>query len=602
MKSGLRAAFGLGDADTDIILHALLAGPIEAQQQRRWQPLQISRPGAPLGVEDLRAWAAQRLPDYMVPAAFVVLDALPLTPNGKLDRNGAARAGGDAAWRPAMSPPTHARRDPAVRAGREPARPASGSGLADNFFHLGGHSLLATRLAAQIRARLGRELPIRTIFDTPALGDLAHALRGLPQADRPCSRRAASGGSAALVRASAALVPAPARGREPELQHSGRGPAEGRAGRRGAGGGACTTWLARHESLRTLLLEEDGAPHQSIVPAPGALLRMVAESGATLEHDVAAAAAHGFDLAREIPFRATLFPLGAAEHVLLLVIHHSAADGWSVAPLLDDLSRAYAARRRGVAPGVAARRCSTPTTRSGSARCSAARTIRRARWRGRSRTGRRSWPICRPNCRCPPTVRGRSRRPMRAGTSAIAVPPALHARLPELAQRGRGDAVHAVAGRARRAAQQARRRHGHPARRAHRRTHRGRAGPVWSASSSIRWCCAPTPAAIRAFADLLARARAVCLDAYAHQDVPFERLVEMLDPPRAFGRQPLFQTMLVLQNNVRPALDWPGVDSCASIRRRAARSSTCRSVLPSRGTRWSTGGADGHAGIQRRPF
>ena len=121
----------------------------------------------------------------MVPAAFVVLDALPLTPNGKLDRKAlpAPEGSGLAAGYVAPATPDEILLCDLVREilGLERV------GLADNFFHLGGHSLMATRLAAHIRARLGRELPIRTIFETPVLGDLARACALFPRPACPSS-------------------------------------------------------------------------------------------------------------------------------------------------------------------------------------------------------------------------------------------------------------------------------------------------------------------------------------------------------------------------------------------------------------------------------
>ena len=175
---------------------------------------------------DLRTCAdrlAARLPDYMVPAAFVILDALPLTPNGKLDRKAlpAPEGSGLAAAYVAPTTPDEILLCDLVREflGFERV------GLADNFFHLGGHSLMATRLAARIRARLGRELPIRTIFDTPVLGDLAPCFAHAPEGRPAAHPAAAAGRTAALFRASPPLVPAQTRRRESELQHSGRGQA-----------------------------------------------------------------------------------------------------------------------------------------------------------------------------------------------------------------------------------------------------------------------------------------------------------------------------------------------------------------------------------------
>ena len=134
---------------------------------------------AAIDLRELRQHLAARLPEYMVPAAFVVLDALPLTPNGKLDRQALPAPDGSGLAAAYVAPTTPEEillcELVAELLGLERV------GLADNFFHLGGHSLLATRLAAQIRSRLERELPIRTIFDAPVLGDLARALRDLSQ-------------------------------------------------------------------------------------------------------------------------------------------------------------------------------------------------------------------------------------------------------------------------------------------------------------------------------------------------------------------------------------------------------------------------------------
>ncbi len=125
----------------------------------------------------LRELVSARLPSYMVPAAFVVLDALPLTPNGKLDRRALPAPDGSGLAAGYVAPST-----PEEILLCELVAELLGLdrvGLADNFFHLGGHSLMATRLAAQIRSRLERDLPIRTIFDAPVLGDLARALRDI---------------------------------------------------------------------------------------------------------------------------------------------------------------------------------------------------------------------------------------------------------------------------------------------------------------------------------------------------------------------------------------------------------------------------------------
>ena len=179
----LRNLLGLADESTDFFVHTILAGAIEPQQKRQWQPMQLTQIARRLDPAAVRDWLRNRLPEYMVPGAFVVLDALPLTANGKLDRKAlpAPEGSGLAAGYVAASTPEEILLCDLVAELLGLAR----VGLADNFFYLGGHSLLATRLAAQIRSRLGRELPIRIIFDSPMLGDLARTLRTLPKAGFP---------------------------------------------------------------------------------------------------------------------------------------------------------------------------------------------------------------------------------------------------------------------------------------------------------------------------------------------------------------------------------------------------------------------------------
>jgi hypothetical protein len=114
---------------------------------------------------------------------------------------------------------------------------------------------------------------------------------------------------------------------------------------------ALTDLVARHESLRTMFPDEDGSPRQSILPPDAApTLAVVPVSEAGLDEALTAASRQGFDLARELPLRAHLFVLGPREHVLLVVLHHIAGDGWSLAPLARDLAAAYRARCRGQAP------------------------------------------------------------------------------------------------------------------------------------------------------------------------------------------------------------------------------------------------------------
>lgn len=171
--------------------------------------------------------------------------------------------------------------------------------------------------------------------------------------------------------------------------------------------------IFRHESLRTLCKVSDGEPYQHIL-APEELDWALQVRHVTSD-ELAAATDEvvwgTFDLAADMPIRAWLFLTdpqqpGVAderqggEALLVVLVHHIAADGWSMAPLARDVSTAYAARQRGEAPGSSRWWCSTPTTPCGSASCSATPRIRRACFRSRWRTGGRRWRVRRKNCRC----------------------------------------------------------------------------------------------------------------------------------------------------------------------------------------------------------
>ncbi|MFD0568995.1 condensation domain-containing protein [Kitasatospora gansuensis] len=155
---------------------------------------------------------------------------------------------------------------------------------------------------------------------------------------------------------------------------------------------AVTDLTDRHEALRTVYVERDGSPWQQVLDGPS-VVWSVAEY---TPEAVRTAAGHGFDLAAELPLRAHLFEAGPTDHTLLLVLHHIAADGWSLDPLVRDLATAYRARTAAGRHRSGSRcRCSTPTTRSGSRSCSARPTTRRACSPSNSPTGAPRWPSCR---------------------------------------------------------------------------------------------------------------------------------------------------------------------------------------------------------------
>ncbi|MCW2609012.1 MAG: putative non-ribosomal peptide synthetase, partial [Cryptosporangiaceae bacterium] len=302
--------------------------------------------GEPGGV---REHVAAALPDYMVPSAFVTLDALPLTPNGKLDRRALpaprieAGVGGRAPRTPAEEILC------ALFAGILGVEQVS---IDDNFFDLGGHSLLATRLASRIRATLHTELDIRTVFEGPTVAALAErltdglavrpALRPQPLPDRvPLSFAQQRLWFLAQLEGRSASYDIPLAIRlTGELD-------------RDALQDALADVVDRHHVLRTVYPDVDGEPYQHVLATASAtpVLTLVETTEADLDAAVRAAADHPFDLRVDLPIRAWLFTTGPQEHLLLVLLHHIASDGWSMAPLTRDLTTAYVARTGGQQPG-----------------------------------------------------------------------------------------------------------------------------------------------------------------------------------------------------------------------------------------------------------
>ena len=313
-----------------------------------WWPMWWRRRSRDVDASALRARLGTSLPDYMVPSAVVVLDALPLTPNGKLDRRAlpAPDLTPTAVWRAPRTP-----QEEVLCALFAEVLGVERIGIDDNFFELGGHSLLATRLISRIRATLDVEIAIRALFEAPTVEALAKRLHE-GEAARP----------ALVAQPRPAEIPLSFAQRRLWFLHRLEGPsatynipmAVRLAGPldRAALEAALGDVVARHESLRTVFAETLGVPRQMILDAFAARPRLAVEavSEAKLAAALSAAGQRGFDLASEPPLRAHLFVLGEREHVLLVLLHHIAGDGWSMAPLWRDLAGAYAARLEGHAP------------------------------------------------------------------------------------------------------------------------------------------------------------------------------------------------------------------------------------------------------------
>uniref|UniRef100_UPI00210E8C6A non-ribosomal peptide synthetase n=1 Tax=Streptomyces sp. ODS05-4 TaxID=2944939 RepID=UPI00210E8C6A len=310
--------------------------------------------GSGLGAE-LRRRLAAELPEYMVPAAIVLLDVLPVNVNGKLDR-AALPAPEPAAGDPAASRAPRGAAEEHVAAVFAEVLGLASVGAEDDFFRLGGHSLLATRVVARVRAT-GANCSVRDVFEARTVAALALRLAERSASERPALERAA-------VRPE--RLPLSYAQRRLWFLHQMEGPSATYnipvvLRLRGevdavALAAAVDDVAARHEALRTVYAEDGGEPYQRIVPAgeakvPFAVRRAAGPDRLAL---VEAAAAEPFDLAAELPLRVTLLSTPERDdHLLLVLLHHIAGDEWSTGPLLADLDAAYTARLSGDAPGLA---------------------------------------------------------------------------------------------------------------------------------------------------------------------------------------------------------------------------------------------------------
>ncbi|MBS2966990.1 amino acid adenylation domain-containing protein, partial [Actinocrinis puniceicyclus] len=317
-------------------------------------------PGRTLDHDALRRHVDESLPAYMRVSAFVVLDRLPRTLSGKVDRAALPKPSADSAESvssgAAAGPATSKvlPRDPTEQALAEVWQQVLGLdaqiGVHEDFFDLGGHSLLATRVVFAVRKALGVEIPVHTVFDAPTVAALAARLGAAARTGRtqqadvePADR----GGPLALSFAQERLhflwrmaPESPAYNAPIALRLRGTLCAESLIA-------ALSGAVARHEVLRTRYVDGDQGPQQVIDPASRIAPARVDADEADLPRLLHDEWARPFDLAGGPVLRATLFRISDAEHVLLLVLHHIAYDGWSDAILWQEIVAGYRAALRG---------------------------------------------------------------------------------------------------------------------------------------------------------------------------------------------------------------------------------------------------------------
>ena len=514
--------------------------------------------GTPLESEVLRAQLKNSLPDYMVPSLYVQLERLPLTPNGKVDRDGLP------------APDVSAQIEEGYVAPRTPMEQKLAEvwadvlklprvGVNDNFFELGGHSLLAMRVVSQLREIIGVELPLSVLFQTESLAALAQRIEELAGDHRTLALPELVG------RSNDERLPLSfAQERMWFLEQLGlSGTAytipmtlrlvgvldEGALER------SCAELVRRHESLRTRFESADGLGMQIIDEAGGFELERVDLAGTSdsaqeeqVQRRVSEAIGERFDLAKGPLFRVLLIKLGDRKHVLLVRFHHIISDGWSMSVLVRELEALYGAY-------VAGRPSPLPELD--------VQYADYALWQREWLSGEvldkqlSYWKqnlAGAPAALELPTDRPRPAMPSFAGSShRLRLSAELTSGLRELCRRegatlfmvlmaayqlvlsrwsGQKDIVvgSPIAG----------------------RTHRQLEGMIGFFINTLVFRSEVSSEI--SFREFLGRVKEGALSAYTHQDLPFERLVQELQPQRDLSRQPIFQTMFAFQNI--PSLDF----------------------------------------------
>jgi amino acid adenylation domain-containing protein len=521
----------------------------------------------PLQEPELRIFLSERLPAYLVPAAFVFLGALPLTPNGKVDRRAlpAPEIGTEEAYVAPRGPVEE------LLAGifaellhRERV------GADESFFALGGHSLLAVQALSRVRRAFGVEPPIHRLFEAPTVAGLAHEVEAALAAGRGTP-------TAPPLVAVVHAGPPPLSFAQERLwlldQLAPGSPAYNLPGAFRLLGTLDLPALAaslrevvrRHSALRTRFALADGRPVQVIAPSPDDILPFLPEldlaglPAASREREtmrlVQAEALRPFDLAKGPLLRVRLLRLGRPgedEHLAFFSMHHIVSDAWSMGVLCGEIAALYGAFSQGRPSQLP----ELPLQYAGFALwqrtylAGAVLEAELAYWRD-ALAGAQTLEL--------PTDRPRpAAQSFRGATVSFALEAPLSAALRALAQREGATLFMLLLA----AWQTLLRRYtgqddivvGSPIAGRNRLETEGLIGFFINALV-LRATVTGDPL----FRDLLAQVREISLGAYAHHDFPFERLVEELAPQRDLGRPPLFQVVFALQNAPMSRLELPGL-------------------------------------------
>ncbi|MFI6871630.1 amino acid adenylation domain-containing protein [Nocardia sp. NPDC050406] len=495
----------------------------------------------------LRTRLAATLPSYLVPSAIVVMDRLPLTPMGKIDVAALPTPA------PGVRVPARTPRQQVIAAAFADALGVAEIGVTDDFFALGGNSLSAIRVVATLRAALGVAVTLRDLFESPTVAALEQVL------DQREPEAAAHG--IASVRRTEPIPLAPAQQRLWTVNYlSGNRPDYLIATGLELRGRLDTTALAaavadvveRHEILRTVLPYAADGPIQRILPTDSArpeVHTVDLSEGESIDAAIESEMLRGFDLTTELPLRIGLYRMGFEHHILVGVLHHVAGDGESLGVLQQDLLTAYRARAAGHEPqwAAAATQFADYTLwRRQLLNADGAPGVVLERQARYWRTALRDMPLH-------PVLPTDHPRTARRDNLAAAIPihldPTTHIALARAARAHRVSIYMLV----HTALALALRDHG-----------AGTDLPIGVALSArdaeglrdLVGCVVDTAivrvdlSATPSRPDLVHQVRERLLAAYENKDLPFDTLVQLLNPPRSSTHHPLFQVMVTYQQAV----------------------------------------------------
>jgi amino acid adenylation domain-containing protein len=546
-----------GEIEARLREHPLLAEAAvvacdRAPGDRQLAAYVTARMGAEPALAELRHFLRERLPEHMIPAAFIPLDTMPTTPSGKVDRRALPAPDWSrfALQGEYVAPRTETEQQ--LAAIWSDVLSIDRVGAHDNFFELGGNSLLALRLASQVRKSFSVDLPLVALFGAPTVIELAQRIVALRTSGRlldvPPIQPVARGGPLPLSYGQEAMwvISRIQQGRSPYLMHPAariRGALQLTALEH-----AFNEILRRHESLRTTFPEVDGQPVQAIAPYASRPLPVVdvshlppAEQEAEVRRYALRQSETPLDLATGPLARVEVIRLGEDEHVVLVGLHHIIYDGWSVAVLRRELLATY----RAFAAGLPSPLPELPIQYADYA------AWQRARLQGEVYEGLREYwrqkladlpalelPIDHPR----PKV-----RTTHAEATSCRLSSQLSRALKDLALREQATVFMVLLA----AFQVLLRRYSGQEDFAIGTPIAGRLRPelenligYFVNTLVMRADLSADPT----FRELISRVRKTALEGYDHQEMPFERLVQELKPDRDLSRHPLFQVLFVFQS------------------------------------------------------